>query len=131
MVIETAMKLFNEWALKKTLSAGVAQFKKDWDSLLVFCEADPVFPIRCNFMWELHLKVCAHDKISDVANLLLLSRLQQHMEGDKTKLEQIQRKYVLVSISKSLESECNTNEVISEICQLCKSLLLPAHVLEF
>ena len=121
MVIETAMKLFNDWNLKKTLSAGVAQFKKDWDSLLVFCEADPVFPIRCNFMWELHLKVCAHDKISDVANLLLLSRLQQHMEGDKTKLEQIQRKYVLVSISKSLESECSTNQVISEIASSARA----------
>ena len=131
MIVETAMKLFNEWALKKTLVAGVAQFKKDWDSLLVFCEADPVFPIRCNFMWELHLKVCAHDKSSDVANLLLLSRLQKHMDGDKTKLEEIQRKYVLFSILKSLESECNTNEVISAICQLCMSLLLPQHALEF
>jgi hypothetical protein len=50
---------------------------------MVFCNATPATPMVCNFMYELHLKVCAHNVENQlVAPVLQLSYLKSHLEGE-------------------------------------------------
>jgi hypothetical protein len=56
-VVEAGMKVHVQWLGRKARGQAVLNFNRAWESLLAFCASDPVCPLQCGFLWELHLQV--------------------------------------------------------------------------
>ena len=92
-IIESSMKLHEAWMQRKSLHAGISEFTSSWDALISFCESAPVVQLRCEFIWNLRLHVCASSPAKDeVASELKKTVLKQRFpHADDNAIQETQR----------------------------------------
>ena len=134
MMIESCMKLHGDWMQKRTLGPAIVAFVKGWASLEAFLDGDPKVALRCDFMWELFLKVLAHDvQNADSCMALHLRKtvLEKRFECDHCSLEKLQNKYFVLYLSMAMELALPTAEVMDVLARVTHAFLSPTLALEF
>ncbi len=127
MMIESGMKINQEWCVKKNIQIGVLTFKKAWKNLVAYCESEPAVELQCDFLRELNLKVLSydagdpsrmHEEEDSFINHLLFKRLRNEFSGDDVYLRSLQRKYLTLAFSHLLESALTASAVLDPVQQI-------------
>ena len=94
--IESGVRIGQKWHGSGGLEERVAGVLRLWEALVSFCECEPKVPIKCEYLWSMHLEVQVSrlDDIPDLEHEMCEQALRDRFCSRRDSVEALQREHI-------------------------------------